>query len=114
MFSGRVPYVSDFSHGIDFLTDHGVYAMVLAGMAWGLELSILLSCFLFLGQYRAARWLAWVQMPFRLLFVLPSVSIVFMGADVNGRYGIGFMLLLVVLSECLKGWTLWATRNSQR
>ena len=54
---------------------------------------------------------AWAQMPLRVVLVIPSVSIIFVGSDIVGRYGIGLMLLLLVGSECLKGWTLWVTRE---
>lgn len=111
LFAGKTPYVDDFTRGIELLADHGAYAKVLAIMTWGFEISVIVSCVLFLARWRAARWLAWIQIPFRLVFFLPSVSILFMGSDIAQRYGIGWMLLLVLLSEYLKGWTLWATRQ---
>lgn len=111
-FDGRIPYFQDFKDGLALLVDHGGYAHVMAIMVWGVELSIILSCFLFLTQQRGALWLAWFQIPFRLILVVPSVSIIFMGADLKERYGLGLMLLLLALSELLKGWTLWKVRKS--
>ncbi|RAU46460.1 MULTISPECIES: hypothetical protein [unclassified Pseudomonas] len=109
--AGRIPYVSDLQNGLVLISDHGVYAKALAALSWGFEVSIILSCFLFLGRWRAALWLGWAQIPFRLVLVIPSVSIIFMGSDIVERYGVVLMLLLVVLSECLKGWTLWVARK---
>lgn len=111
VIAGKIPYIDDFNRGIELLADHGMYARILSILVWGVELSIVLSCILFLGRWRAARVVAWVQMPFRLIFVIPSVSILFIGLDIKERYGIGLMLLLLLLSECLKGWTLWTTRK---
>lgn len=111
VIAGKIPYIDDFNRGIELLADHGMYARILSILVWGVELSIVLSCILFLGRWRAARVVAWVQMPFRLIFVIPSVSILFIGPDIKERYGIGLMLLLLLLSECLKGWTLWTTRK---
>lgn len=112
--AGRVPYVDDFSSAIGFLSEHGALPKVLATLIWGLEFSIVLSCCLFFLRWRVARWLAYFQVPFRLVFFIPSVSLFFMGPDLKERYGIGLLLLLLVVSECLKVWTLWITRRSHK
>ena len=114
VIGSRIPYLDDFNSGVALITEHGAYAKVLAMVTWGVELSIILSCFLFLQRRRAARWVAFFQIPFRLVFFLPSLSIVFMGPDLKARYGIGLLLSLLVLSEGLKVWTLWVTRKSHR
>ena len=111
LIGGRIPYYDDFTKGMGLLADHGTDAKILAGVSWGLELSIVLTAVFFLLRWRVARWLAYCQVPFRLVFLTPSVSILFMGPDLRGRYGIGLLLLLLVLSECLKVWTLWTTRK---
>ncbi|MFK3972208.1 hypothetical protein ACI2KS_15925 [Pseudomonas sp. NPDC087358] len=108
----RVPYVEDFNGGLELLEAQGEYSKVFAVMVWGFELSILLSCVLFIARCGAARWVAWFQIPFRLIFLVPSVSIIFMGPDLTEGYDIGLLLLLLFSSECLKGWTLWRTRKS--
>ncbi|MFJ5298153.1 hypothetical protein ACIQAL_16670 [Pseudomonas sp. NPDC088368] len=112
LIAGRVPYLDDFRSGMELVAVHGVYAKVLVMLTWGIELSIILSCCLFLHRCRLAKWVAYFQVPFRLMFFLPSVSIVFMGPDLKERYGIGLLLLLLILSECLKVWTLWASRQA--
>lgn len=112
LLAGRAPYLDDFRSGMELVAAHGIYAKLLVMLTWGLELSIILSCCLFLCRCRIATWVAYFQVPFRLLFFLPSVSIIFMGPDLRGRYGIGLLLLLLILSECLKVWTLWVSRKT--
>lgn len=111
LMAGRIPYYDDVKNGMGLLADHGTDARILAVVTWGLELSIVLTAVFFLLRWRVARWLAFCQVPFRLVFLIPSVSILFMGPDLMGRYGIGLLLFLLILSECLKVWTLWATRS---
>ncbi|GEM_PF-217905 len=109
--AGRIPYLDDFNSGVQLLAEHGALPKVLAVLVWGLEISIVVSCFLFFLRWRAARWLAYFQVPFRLMFLVPSVSVLFMGPDLKERYGIALLLVLLVLSECLKVWTLWVSRR---
>lgn len=108
---GRVPYVDDFNNALGLLAVHGGLPKVLAALVWGLELSIVLSCCFFLLQWRVARWLAYFQVPLRLVLFVPSISVLFMGPDLKERYGIILLLSLLVMSEGLKVWTLWVSRR---
>lgn len=104
--SGRIPYVTDLSNTIALGSELGGPNTAVAAMSWLLQLSILLSAVLFLCGYRPARSLGFAQIPFRLLLVSPSVSLIL----VAGGYWSDRPAILVVLllaSEALKAWTLW-------
>jgi hypothetical protein len=109
--AGRVPYIDDFNSAMGLLAVHGGLPKVLAAVVWGLEISIVLSCCFFVMRWRVARWLAYVQVPLRLVLFVPSISVLFMGADLKERYGIALLLSLLVMSEGLKVWTLWVSRR---
>ncbi|WP_342653853.1 hypothetical protein [Pseudomonas sp. F3-2] len=107
--AGRIPYVDDFNSAMELLAVHGALPKVLATVVWGLEISIVLSCCFFFLRWRTARWLAYVQVPLRLVLFVPSISVLFMGPDLKERYGIALLLSLLVISEGLKVWTLWVS-----
>lgn len=103
---GRIPYLADLESTLGLLHDQGGVNLALATMSWLLQLSILVSCVLFLCCYRPARYLGFAQIPFRLLFVVPSVSLLLMVAPyLSGYYLV--LILLVLTSEALKSWSLW-------
>lgn len=89
------------------LEEHDSVQLIAVALSWGLQLSIVVSCFLFLAKRPEARWLAYVQTPFRALFILPSVSIVLIGAHFIGDYSAVLIVFMVVLSKARKCWTLW-------
>jgi hypothetical protein len=112
--AGRVPYIDDFNNAMGLLAVHGGVPKVLAGFVWGLEISIVLSCSLFLLRWRVARWLAYIQVPLRLILFVPSISVLFMGPNIKDRYGIVLLVSLLIMSEGLKVWTLWGSRSCSR
>ena len=112
LMKGRVPYLEDMISTTGLMVDQDVSGTVYVIASWVLECSIAISCVLFLGRWRVARWLGWAQIPLRLAFMVPSLSVLFIGPNLADRYGIVLLLCLLVFSECLKGWTLWAAKAS--
>lgn len=103
---GRVPYISDVVSALMFLEDQGGIAFFIVVTSWLLHFSIILSCVLFLYEVRCARLLAYAQVPFRLFFLLPSIPVILISA--NLLPGLNYLwLVLMFLSEMLKVWTLW-------
>lgn len=106
MQGGRTPYLGDLEATMGLLQDQGGVNLAMAVMSWLLQLSILVSCVLFLCRYRPARYLGFAQIPLRLLFVVPSISLLLMVAPyLSGYYLV--LISLVLASEVLKAWTLW-------
>lgn len=104
--NNRIPYITDLSNTLALGSELGGPNIAMAAMSWLLQLSIVLSAALFLFGYRWARYLGYAQIPFRLLLVYPSVSLIL----VAGGYWQDHQAMLVVLvfaSEALKAWSLW-------
>jgi len=103
--NGRIPYITDLSNTLTLGSELGGPNRAMAAMSWLLQFSIIVSAVLFLCGYRRARYLGFAQIPFRLLLVYPSVSLIL----VAGGYWQDHQAMLVVLvlaSEALKAWSL--------
>jgi hypothetical protein len=103
---GRIPFITDLSNTLALSAELAGTNMAVAAISWLLQFSIIVSAVLFLCGYRWARYLGFAQIPFRLLLVYPSVSLIL----VAGGYWSDHQVLLVVLvlaSEALKAWSLW-------
>ena len=102
----RIPYISDFSSSAMLLEQQGGVNFALALASWLLQLSVILSCLMFLLRARNVKYLAYAQIPFRLFFLIPSVSIILVIAKLLPSYGLT-ILTFIIASEILKAWTLW-------
>ncbi|WP_313241881.1 hypothetical protein [Stutzerimonas nitrititolerans] len=103
---GRTPYLSDLSSTIALLEYQGGVNLVTALLSWMLQLSIILSCFMFLFRARRVKYLAYGQIPFRLFFLIPSVSVLLLAAQLLPGYSL-VLLAMIIASEALKAWSLW-------
>lgn len=103
---GRLPYFTDFAATIQNLVSHGgIITGIMIGLSWLLQLSIIFSAVLLLLNSSKARLFCFIQTPFRLLFMVPSVPII--TCVVGGVYGTIIFLVLLMLSEILKVYSLW-------
>lgn len=75
-------------------------------LSWVLQVSLFVSCFLFFAQREAARWVGYAQIPLRIFFITPSVSILVLGAQFFPGYSTVLMTVLVMVSELMKFWSL--------
>jgi hypothetical protein len=103
---GRSPYLTDFNATLSLLEQQGGINAATAVTSWLVQLSIIFSCLLFLCRAQLAKYLAYIQIPFRLFFLLPSVSALLLAAQFLPGFSLLF-LVLIILSELLKGWSLW-------
>lgn len=102
--AGRTPFLSDLL-GIQALGEQvGVSLTSVGWVAWSLQLSIAVTALGFLLAYRPTRYLGALQIPLRLFFIMPSLSpLLLLAGYLPGL----LMLVLVIGSEALKGWSLW-------
>jgi len=106
--NGRIPYISDVGSAIEAVMSHG--SIVVAGsvfLSFLLQLSIIASGLLLLLQHPKAKVICYFQIPLRLLYIVPSVSIILMFTSYVNNYHVGLVLGLVVISEIIKGGSLW-------
>lgn len=101
---GRVPYRDDWLRILS-LTDELSISLTWVGWLGGsLQLSIPVSGILLLAGHRLARYLAFAQIPLRLLLLYPSISfLLLLAPSLPGA----LLLVLLCVSESLKGWSLW-------
>lgn len=75
---GRTPYLHDISGSVAVLDSHGWPALMFLAPSWVLQLSLFASCALLLWRSRLGAYLAYVQMPLRLMVLMPSVPFALM------------------------------------
>lgn len=104
---GRVPYLTDFAQAIWFLEDGGITAFYILGLTVLMVISILVSCLLFFLERDWVKWVVYLQTPVRVVALIPSVSLLHIGAAyVFGPYLV-LPVSLVLISEALKVWSVW-------
>lgn len=101
---GRIPYLTDLSRVMELGDQLGGSLLWIGLLSWVLQLSIVLSGVLLVCGYRPARYLGFIQIPFRVLFLYPSISLLLV---VAGYLPSPLVVALVVGSEVLKAWSLW-------
>ncbi|WP_429620197.1 hypothetical protein [Serratia sp. 2723] len=108
---GRVPLYDDIVELSRYLPEQGWYRIaiiVIFSLSLLLTVSIAFSAFFFLARYPIATTLAYVQIPARLLLIVPSLSFLpwlVKTLGVNPDV-LGIGVVLVLISEALKIWTL--------
>lgn len=103
---GNIPYVTDISSIWRLLPDHGVAAYIFACGQWLLQISLIVSAVLLLKRSTRFMWLYYFQIPLRLVYYIPSISIVLIFIGFFGSLGIFVSLILLTVSEIVKVYTL--------
>lgn len=103
---GDIPYFSDFILGQRFLIFSGPAALYWAAKTWGFHLLLLISSILLLSTHRYGKYLAYAQMPLRLIVLLPSVSLITIFHTLH-PVPTSLLAALVLASEAIKARTLW-------
>ncbi|MFJ4391224.1 hypothetical protein [Pseudomonas soli] len=103
---GAVPFWSDFYSGLEAVRGWGGSDIFIwSGLL--LQISVVLTFIGFFKCQKIAVFLAVVQIPFRIFFIVPSVSVVLLVpmvvADINNWIWLGLLLA----SEAVKGWSIW-------
>jgi hypothetical protein len=102
---GKLPYYTDLVATINNLVHHaGILTGIMIVVSWLLQISILFSAILLLLAISKAKSLCYLQTPFRILFMVPSIPMItyFLG----GIYGTAIFLILLLVSEFLKVYSL--------
>lgn len=102
----RVPYLTDVVSALDILQSQGALQFYMFILFVVLQVSIFASCVMFFLNRRSVRRIVFLQAPLRLVFVLPSVSLLLVGARIFPQYSVALMVLLIGASEILKIWSV--------
>lgn len=105
--NNRIPYLTDVVNASTVLQEHSVVQLYMFALALILHVSIFASCAMFFFQKRSVWWLVFFQTPLRLVLVIPSVSLLLVGARIAPHYSLPLMAGLIGASEILKVWSVW-------
>ena len=110
--SGNAPYYTDVISSFRILSSHGgVISHVWTLLSWTLEFSIMVSGVVLLFGHRMARPICYIQIPFRICFATPSITLMLMAFSFLGSPGFVLALVLLLASEAIKAFTLWKFGN---
>lgn len=111
---GRIPLVDDILSFSDIYPQQGVYSLILFSFSLLLNISIIFSAVMFLKKWKYANWTVYVQTPFRLFFMIPSISILpWVFKSMSIKAGVIF-LAAVFISEIIKIGTFYLTRKESQ
>jgi len=110
---GRIPLVDDILSFSDIYPQQGVYSLILFYFSLLLNISIIFSAVMFLKKWKYTNWIVYIQTPFRLFFMIPSISILpWVFKSMSIKAGVIF-LVAVFLSEIIKVATFYLTREKR-
>ena len=112
IYHQRVPLYDDILSFVPLLQTWGSAAAWLFTLHFILTISIPVSMILFWRHSRYALWLAYAQTPLRLIFMLPSLSLVFWMLREMEFKGSAFYIGFLLVSEAAKVVTLWRCRRA--
>lgn len=108
---GRIPLIDDLFFFSSIYPQQGAYSLVIFSFSLLLNVSIIFSAVMLLKKWKYVSWIVYFQTPFRLFFIIPSISIlpwIFKTMSIN----VGVIFLVVVfLSEIIKVGTFYLTRE---
>lgn len=100
---GVTPFVSDFNSALANMEQWGGGLEFMIWMGLAVQLSLVASSILLCLGDVSGVYLASVQFPFRIFFIIPSFSLILLLPDTSTW----IWLTLVVASEGAKVWSLW-------
>ncbi|HGG8858638.1 TPA: hypothetical protein ACTYSE_003137 [Enterobacter roggenkampii] len=108
---GQIPLIDDILSFSNIYPQQGAYSLVLFSFSLLLNISIVFSAVMYLKKWKYVSWIVYIQTPFRLFFMIPSVSIFpWMFKTMSIKVGAMF-LAAVFLSEIIKLGTFYLTRE---
>lgn len=109
----RIPFFSDASDMVSLATNYGYPAIIYSLLSFSLHLSIIFSAILLIRNAKKTRTLCYIQIPFRIFFIVPSFSIIILGISFFDSYNIIAIYFLVILSEALKVFSLLKSKATK-
>ncbi|MFJ4372873.1 hypothetical protein ACIP1T_09660 [Pseudomonas japonica] len=110
----EIPYVTDVLNSVQVIKDFDGFVVVLAVLGALLHISIVVSSILLIFGRRMGVYLGLLQIPFRLFYMLPSLSLLLMVAAYVPTPASWFLVACVVFSESAKTYSLWRILKCSR
>lgn len=111
ILKGRIPLMDDIFPFYGIYPQQKAYSLVLFSFSLLLNISIVFVCYYFLKKWKYVNWIVHFQTPFRLFFIVPSISILpWMFKTMSIKVGTIF-IVDVFLLDIIKVGTFYLTRN---
>lgn len=108
---GRIPLIYDLLSFSNIYPQQGAYSLVLFSFSLLFNISIIFSAAMLLKKWKYVSWIVYFQTPFRLFFMIPSISILpWIFKTMSIKVGAIF-IAAVFLSEIIKVGTFYLTRE---
>ncbi|EOV3157647.1 hypothetical protein ACOMXK_004444 [Enterobacter ludwigii] len=108
---GRIPLISDILSFGNIYPQQEFYSLVLFLSSLLFNMSIVFSAVMLLKKWKYVNWVVYFQTPFRLFFMIPSISILsWFFKTMSIKVGVIF-IAAVFLSEIIKIGTFYLTRE---
>lgn len=110
---GRIPFVDDIVNFNQLYSEYGGGGWILLTfiLSMILNISIVVSTILLIISWGKIRFFVFLQIPFRLLLIVPSVSVIPWILKQLHVNSIVFIIILLVFSEFTKILSFMLTRN---
>jgi len=108
---GRIPLIDDILSFGNIYPQQGGYSVVLFSSSLLLNISIVFSAVMLLKKWKYVNWMVYFQTPFRLFFMIPSVSILPWVLKTMSIKDGAIFIAAVFLSEIIKVGTFYLTRE---
>lgn len=99
---GKIPLYSDVKSFLAIAPEHGLASALFVLLSVALNVSMVVSAGLLLFRQRGALVLIYIQTPFRLFGVVPSLAFIPWLINVNGLTSPILLFALLILSEMIK------------
>lgn len=110
---GRIPLIDDVVSFSNLFPQQGLYSLFLFSFSLLLNVSIVFSAFFLFRQWKSVHWFIYAQTPLRILFVIPSLSVLpWLFKTFSIRVGVIF-LFVTIISEVLKVVTVYLAKKGE-
>lgn len=109
---GRIPLIDDILSFNGILPHQGFYSLVLFSLSLLLNVSIFFSAIFLFKQSRNIHWLIYIQTPLRIMFIIPSLSVLPWLLKTFSIKSGAIFLLVTIFSEILKVATIYLTKKT--
>lgn len=113
---GRVPFVDDIVSFNQLYSEYGGggWILLMFALSMMLNISIAASAILLIVKWDKIRFLVFLQIPFRLLLIVPSISVIPWLLKHFHFNSMMFIIVLLVFSEFTKFLSFILTRNIKK
>lgn len=113
---GRIPFIDDIVNFKQLYSEYGGggWVLLMFTLSMMLNISIVVSAILLILNWSKIHFLAFLQIPFRLLLIVPSISVFPWLLKQFHFNSIVFIIILLLFSEFTKFLSFMLTRNVKK